>query len=66
MALVFEGRRSENPRLDREPQVVIAIGRWLFAPFVGGLLAAIDEPDSEAATRDFHAMVDAVAQRRVP
>jgi hypothetical protein len=67
VGVVFEGNGSRhNPNLDREPRVVIALGRWLFAPFLGGLLAATDEPDSEGATRDFDAMVAAVAQRRVP
>jgi hypothetical protein len=65
IAEVFAGSSRDNPSLAREPQVLIALGRWLYAPFVGGLLAAKDEPDDAAATRDFHGMIDGVAGRQV-
>jgi hypothetical protein len=59
---VFEGYGGDPPKsLDREPVTVIALGRWLFAPFMGSLLLADRDDDDEraAVSRDFRSIVAA-------
>jgi hypothetical protein len=65
LVIVFDGTSDDNPNLNREPRVLVAVGqRWLFSPFIGALLTAKDEPDEAAVSRDFRSMMDAVAGRR--
>jgi|HubBroStandDraft_3_1064219.scaffolds.fasta_scaffold78727_2 hypothetical protein len=65
VAIVFDGNNGDgNPNLNRKPRVVVALGRWLFSPFIGAVLAATHEPDEVAASRDFRSMMDGVAQQR--
>jgi hypothetical protein len=65
LGLFLQGCGPDNANLRREPLVVVSLGRLLFAPFMGALLVAKDEPDEAAQSRDFDAMMAAVAPRRV-
>ena len=61
---VLKGSSSDNSNLSREPVVAIALGRWLFAPFMGALLLADrDDEDIEAARRDLGSITQAVLGR---
>jgi hypothetical protein len=59
LAIVYDGSGGDNPNLNREPRVLVALGRWLFSPFIGALLTAKVEPDEAAVRRDFRSMMEA-------
>jgi hypothetical protein len=65
LGLLLQGCGRDNPNLDREPWVLITLGRLLFAPFMGALLVARGEPDGAAQSRDFDALMAAIRPRRV-
>jgi hypothetical protein len=66
LGLLLQGSgRATAASLDREPVVVVSLGRLLFAPFMGSLSVANGEPDDAALARDFDAIMAAIAPRRV-
>jgi hypothetical protein len=54
------GGSVDNPHLEREPEVLVALGRWLFVPVLGSLLCLQDDPDEAAVHRDYAAIAKAV------